>query len=60
MLADAYPTPTSQFYVYDDANVLDADTEDYIVQTNAALSDATGAQILQTFFLYIRDYDNWL
>lgn len=38
--------PTSVFYVADYADVLSSDTEDYIVQQNEALWEATGAQLV--------------
>ncbi|MDD3654858.1 MAG: TPM domain-containing protein, partial [Desulfotomaculaceae bacterium] len=49
LLAAAAPTipqPSSQFYVLDQANVLDASTEQTIVQTSAALQQKTKAQIV--------------
>ena len=45
--------PTSQFYVADYADVIDSDTEDYIVQKNAALASQTGAQIVVVTVDYI-------
>ena len=42
----AIPQPGSQFYVLDQADVLDADTEQTIVQTSAALAQKTKAQIV--------------
>ena len=38
--------PTSVFYVADYADVLSSDTENYIVQQNEALWEATGAQLV--------------
>ncbi len=38
--------PTEQFYVADYAQVIDTDTEDYIVQTNDILFEKTGAQVV--------------
>lgn len=37
---------TSEFYVNDSANVLDRDTENYIIDINKKLYDKTGAQIV--------------
>ncbi|HPU35705.1 MAG TPA: TPM domain-containing protein, partial [Bacillota bacterium] len=42
----AIPQPSSQFYVLDLADVLDADTEQTIVQTSAALEQKTKAQVV--------------
>lgn len=42
----AIPNPTNEFYVYDGANILDSDTESYIVNTNLELYQKTGAQIV--------------
>ena len=38
--------PTSKFYVNDYANLIDADLEEYIIETNQKLESATGAQIV--------------
>lgn len=40
------PKPSSKFYVYDEANIIDADVENYIVNTNEVLFSKTGAQIV--------------
>lgn len=40
------PQPSSQFYLLDQANVLDDSTEQTIVQTSAALAQKTKAQIV--------------
>ncbi|HBC93101.1 MAG TPA: methanol dehydrogenase, partial [Pelotomaculum sp.] len=42
----AVPQPSNQFYVLDQANVLDNSTEQTIVQTSAALAQKTKAQIV--------------
>ncbi len=42
----AIPKPNSQFYVLDEANLLDQDTIREIVQTSAALQQKTKAQIV--------------
>lgn len=39
-------SPTSDFYVYDGADVLSAKTESYIITTNRELESKTGAQIV--------------
>lgn len=38
--------PTSDFYVYDGADVLSSETESYIITTNRELESKTGAQIV--------------
>ncbi len=38
--------PTRQFYVNDYANLLNSDTENYIIQKNQSLQEQTGAQIV--------------
>ncbi len=40
------PEPSYSFYVYDEANIVDAQVEEYIIGTNKALYDKTGAQIV--------------
>ena len=30
----AIPKPSNEFYVYDEANIMDGNTENYIIQTN--------------------------
>lgn len=42
----AIPRPNNEFYVYDDVNILDSSTENYIIQTNLELYEKTGAQIV--------------
>lgn len=44
--APASPSPTSEFYVNDQAGVLSTQTQDMIVATGDALQKATGAQIV--------------
>ncbi|MBS7525443.1 TPM domain-containing protein [Fusibacter paucivorans] len=41
-----YPSPTSDFYVEDYADLLASDTEQTIIETSAALEAASGAQIV--------------
>lgn len=40
------PTPTSEFYVADFANVLDTTTEEYIISKNRSLESKNGAQVV--------------
>ncbi|RKD32732.1 TPM domain-containing protein [Thermohalobacter berrensis] len=40
------PQPSREFYVYDEANILDETVENYIVETNESLHSKTGAQIV--------------
>lgn len=40
------PDPTDAFYVYDEANVLDSETEEYIIGKNADLYKKCGGQIV--------------
>lgn len=42
----AYPQPTDRFYVNDFADVLSADTEQYLLDNSAALEKATKAQLV--------------
>lgn len=44
--AATYPDPTNDFYVNDFADVLSSETEQMIINTSAALADASGAQIV--------------
>ena len=43
--APAIPQPSRDFYVLDQANVLDQATEQLIIQTSASLAQKTKAQI---------------
>lgn len=40
------PDPSFYFYVYDEANLLDREAEEYIIKTNEELYKRTGAQIV--------------
>lgn len=40
------PEPSFYFYVYDEANLLDREAEEYIIKTNEELYKRTGAQIV--------------
>ena len=43
---ESIPRAETQFYVLDEAGVLDADTEAYIVSVNDSLCEQTGAQVV--------------
>lgn len=40
------PEPSKYFYVYDEADLLNREAEDYIIDINEELYDATGAQVV--------------
>ncbi len=42
----ALPRPTSDFYVYDESNILNKEAKEYIIKTNEELYKKTGAQIV--------------
>lgn len=42
----AVPSPSKEFYVYDEAGLIDSSLEDYIINTNKSLYDKTGAQVV--------------
>ena len=42
----AIPKPSYEFYVYDEANILDSDIENYIIETNTELYQKTGTQLV--------------
>lgn len=42
----AIPNPNNDFYVYDEANILDNTTKNYIIETNIELYEKTGAQVV--------------
>lgn len=42
----AIPNPSYEFYVYDEANIIDSDVEEYIIDTNKSLNNSTGAQVV--------------
>lgn len=42
----AMPNPSNDFYVYDQSNIMDGNTQNYIIQTNDELYEKTGAQIV--------------
>lgn len=43
---DVLPEPSYDFYVYDEAEIIDRDTEDYIININKDLYKKTGAQVV--------------
>lgn len=46
-LADGVlPEPSREFYVYDEANIIDSDVENYIINVNEELYAKTGAQVV--------------
>lgn len=50
------PAPSNQFYVLDQANVLDQTVEQTIVQTSAALAQKTKAQVVVVTVASLQDY----
>ena len=42
----ALPEASREFYVYDEANIIDESTENYVIEVNKELYDKTGAQIV--------------
>ncbi len=40
------PKPNNDFYVLDNSRIIDSDTEEYIIEQNIKLCEATGAQIV--------------
>jgi uncharacterized protein len=50
------PSPNSSFYVLDQSNVLDSDTEQAILQTSVALQQQTKAQIVVVTVKSLGDY----
>lgn len=51
------PEPSKSFYVLDQSDVIDSDTEDYIVSKNAELCKETGAQIVVVTQDFVPDGD---
>lgn len=43
---DVLPEPSREFYVYDEANIIDSDAERYIISVNEELYAKTGAQVV--------------
>lgn len=41
-----FPEPNYDFYVYDEANIIDRDVEDYVIDINKEIYRETGAQIV--------------
>ena len=42
--AEGFPSPSTDFYVYDEVGILEKDTVDYIININTQLEEQTGAQ----------------
>ena len=51
------PEPSYSFYVYDETNIVDTQVEEYIIGTNKALYDKTGAQIVVASVNSLDDMD---
>ena len=51
------PDPSFEFYVYDEANILNDFTEEYIVEVNKELSQKTGAQVVVATVNSLDDMD---
>lgn len=51
------PQPSYSFYVYDEANIVEDQVEEYIVDTNEALYKKTGAQIVVASVNSLEDMD---
>ncbi|GFN34230.1 TPM domain-containing protein [Tepidimicrobium xylanilyticum] len=51
------PEPSYSFYVYDEANIIDGQVEQYIIDTNKDLYKKTGAQIVVATVLDLRGMD---
>lgn len=45
-LVFAIPNPSNEFYVFDESNIMNGNTQSYIIQTNDELYEKTGAQIV--------------
>ncbi len=54
---NAMPEPTSSFYINDFANVLDQDTEDYILNNSKVLNEKTSAQVVVTTVQSLENMD---
>lgn len=56
---DSYAIPNSsyEFYVYDEANIIDSNVEEYIIDTNKSLNKSTGAQVVVAAVNSIEDMD---
>src|SRR5699024_10470753 len=52
-----FPEPNPSFYVYDEANIIDRDSENYIISTNENLYKQTGAQVVIASINSIGDMD---
>ncbi len=54
---DNLPEPSYDFYVYDEANIIDKEIEDYIIDINEDLYKKTGAQIVVATIKSLEDMD---
>lgn len=51
------PEPSYSFYVYDEANIIDNQVEEYIIETNKELYKKTGAQIVVANIMDLKGID---
>ncbi|HHV38762.1 MAG TPA: TPM domain-containing protein [Tepidimicrobium sp.] len=51
------PNPSSSFYVYDEANIVDPQVEGYIIGTNEELHQKVGAQVVVVSISSLRNMD---
>ncbi len=54
---DLLPEPNYEIYVYDEANIIDSNVEDYIINTNKYIYERTGAQIVVAAVNSLGDMD---
>lgn len=53
----ALPNPSYEFYTYDEADIINSDVENYIIETNKSLYKATGAQLVVATVNSLEDMD---
>lgn len=53
----AVPSPSYEFYVYDESDLISSDVENYIINTNKALYKDTGAQVVVATINSLEDLD---
>lgn len=53
----AMPNPSYEFYVYDEADLISSDVENYIINTNKSLNNATGAQVVVATIISTENMD---
>lgn len=51
------PDPSKEFYVYDAANIIDSEVENYIIKTNEVLYEKTDAQVVVATIESLNDLD---